>query len=369
MSQKSNRPELLQRIEALIDNLTAINDKSGQYLQRLADGRVIDTKGWEGWEWTHGIGLFGLFRYQQLTGSPRARQLIDDWFSARFAEGTPEKNINTACPFLTLALRYQQAPRSDWRAYLDCWGEAIYRQMPRTDEGCLQHVTYESAHQQQIWDDTLMMAVLPLAILGKMFDKPRWVEEAIYQFLQHLHYLSDRQSGLWYHGWHFAGRHHFAGALWARGNSWITLAIPELLEMLDLDEHDAVYRQLQNTLQIQVAALPAARVTTVCGQRCSTTPTAIWKPRRPPGLPPASSKRYASAIWKRIICRWPSAPARELSTIFHHRVNCCRCRSAPRWATTLITIVTSRSPPCPMARRWRCCAWWKPCIARCKSVT
>ena len=109
MSQKSNRPELLQRIEALIDNLTAINDKSGQYLQRLADGRVIDTKGWEGWEWTHGIGLFGLFRYQQLTGSPRARQLIDDWFSARFAEGTPEKNINTACPFLTLALRYQHA--------------------------------------------------------------------------------------------------------------------------------------------------------------------------------------------------------------------------------------------------------------------
>ena len=28
MSQKSNRPELLQRIEALIDNLTAINDKA-----------------------------------------------------------------------------------------------------------------------------------------------------------------------------------------------------------------------------------------------------------------------------------------------------------------------------------------------------
>ena len=176
MSQKSNRPELLQRIETLIDNLTAIHDNSGQYLQRLADGRVNDTKGWEGWEWTHGIGLFGLFRYQQLTGSPRARQLIDDWFSARFAEGTPEKNINTACPFLTLALRYQQEPRSDWRAYLDRWGEAIYRQMPRTDEGCLQHVTYESAHQQQIWDDTLMMAVLPLAILGKMFDKRRWVE-------------------------------------------------------------------------------------------------------------------------------------------------------------------------------------------------
>ena len=255
MSQKNNRPELQSLIEALIGNLTAITDDSGEYLQRLADGRVVDTKGWDGWEWTHGIALFGLFRYQQLTGSLRARELIDGWFSARFAEGTPEKNINTACPFLTLALCYQQTPRSDWRAYLESWGDAIYRQMPRTEEGCLQHVTYENPHHQQIWDDTLMMALLPLAMLGKMFDKPRWVEEAKFQFLQHLHYLSDRQSGLWFHGWHFDGRHHFAGALWARGNSWITLAIPELLEMLELDEHDAFYRQLQNTLQIQVSAL------------------------------------------------------------------------------------------------------------------
>lgn len=91
MSQKNNRPELQSLIEALIGNLTAITDDSGQYLQRLADGRVVDTKGWDGWEWTHGIALFGLFRYQQLTGSLRARELIDGWFSARFAEGTPEK--------------------------------------------------------------------------------------------------------------------------------------------------------------------------------------------------------------------------------------------------------------------------------------
>ncbi|STS99727.1 Rhamnogalacturonides degradation protein RhiN [Klebsiella michiganensis] len=72
-------------------------------------------------EWTHGIGLFGLYRYHELTGSSRARQIIDDWFSARFAEGTPEKNINTAIPFLTLANRYQQDARHEWRAYLEVW--------------------------------------------------------------------------------------------------------------------------------------------------------------------------------------------------------------------------------------------------------
>lgn len=110
--------------------------------------------------------MFGLYRYHELTGSSRARQIIDDWFSARFAEGTPEKNINTAIPFLTLASRYQQDARHEWRAYLEVWGDALYRQIPRTDEGCMQHVTYENAHYQQIWDDTLMMAVLPLARIG-----------------------------------------------------------------------------------------------------------------------------------------------------------------------------------------------------------
>ena len=77
MSQKISHPEIIRLIEKLIDSLTAIQDDNGQFLQRLPDGRVIDTKGWAGWEWTHGIGLFGLYRYHELTGSSRARQIID----------------------------------------------------------------------------------------------------------------------------------------------------------------------------------------------------------------------------------------------------------------------------------------------------
>ena len=44
--------------ETLIRNLVDIKDESGEFLLRLADGRIIDTKGWNDWEWTHGIGLY-----------------------------------------------------------------------------------------------------------------------------------------------------------------------------------------------------------------------------------------------------------------------------------------------------------------------
>ena len=47
------------KIAQLISNLVDITDETGEFLLRLDDGRVIDTKGWNDWEWTHGVGLFG----------------------------------------------------------------------------------------------------------------------------------------------------------------------------------------------------------------------------------------------------------------------------------------------------------------------
>lgn len=82
-------------IKLLINQLVNIKDETGEFLLRLDDGRVIDTKGWNGWEWTHGVGLYGLWKYHTLTGSVEPLNIIEDWFAARFAEGGTTKNINT----------------------------------------------------------------------------------------------------------------------------------------------------------------------------------------------------------------------------------------------------------------------------------
>ena len=127
--------------------------------------------------------------------------------------------------------------------------------MPRTRQGGLQHIVYNSVNDQQIWDDTLMMSVMPLAKIGLVLNRPDYVEEAKYQFLLHAQYLADTRSGLWFHGWTFDGRHNFAGALWARGNCWVTIAIPEFIEMLDLPPGDALRTFLTDALLAQVEAL------------------------------------------------------------------------------------------------------------------
>ena len=52
--------ELKRLIKKVTHNLVNIHDETGEFLLRLDDGRVIDTKGWAGWEWTHGVGLYGM---------------------------------------------------------------------------------------------------------------------------------------------------------------------------------------------------------------------------------------------------------------------------------------------------------------------
>lgn len=249
------RSELVTLIEKLTNNLVAITDESGEFLLRLDDGRVIDTKGWAGWEWTHGIGLYGMYHYYQQTGDAKSLAIIDDWFQQRLAEGTPTKNVNTVCPLLTLAYRYEETRNPALLPVLERWAEWVMYEMPRTEQGGLQHIVYNNENHQQLWDDTLMMSVLPLAKIGKLLNRPEYVEEASYQFLLHVQYLMDRETGLWFHGWNFDGRHNFAKARWARGNSWLTIVIPEFIELMAWPEQHATRRFLQQVLESQVAAL------------------------------------------------------------------------------------------------------------------
>ena len=244
------------RVQLLINELVNIKDTTGEFLLKLEDGRIIDTKGWNDWEWTHGIGLYGIWKYYELTDDARWLKIIEDWFQARFKEGHKGKNINTMAVFLTLAYVYEKTGNQTYLPWLDSWAEWAYHDLPRTKHGGFQHITYLEVNEQQLWDDTLMMTVLPLAKIGLLLNRPHYVAEAKRQFLLHIQYLFDAKSGLFFHGWTFKdGGHNFADARWGRGNSWVTIVIPEFIELLDLKGDDPLRAHLISTLVSQSEAL------------------------------------------------------------------------------------------------------------------
>ncbi|KXJ93800.1 Six-hairpin glycosidase-like protein [Microdochium bolleyi] len=248
------------KVKLLIDGMVNIKDKTGEFLMPLADGRIIDTKGWNDWEWTHGIGLNGIWAYYNITGDEQYLRIIEDWFRNRFEAGGTTKNINTMAVFLTLAYVYETTGNKTYLPWLDSWAEWAYHDLERTKYGGMQHVTYLSDHDQQLWDDTLMMTVMPLAKIGLILNRPHYVAEAKRQFLMHIKYLCDHRTGLFFHGWVFSTErggegHNFADARWARGNSWLTIALPDFLELIDFPRDDPVASHLLDTLKAQVEAL------------------------------------------------------------------------------------------------------------------
>lgn len=248
------RRKVIDYIDLLIKNLTEIKDNSGEFLWNF-NGVIVDDKSWEVWNWPQGVGLYGIYQYWRQTGDEKVLDIVTNWFEQHFIAGLPPKNVNTMAPILTLALLYEDTGDLRFIPYMEEWSEWVMHDMPRTRENGLQHMTYGPENKNQLWDDTLMMTVLPLAKIGMLLDRQEYIEEAKRQFLIHVKYLCDKKTGLWYHGWTFEGDHNFAEALWARGNCWVTIAIPEIIDILELPKGDFFREFLIEALHRQIETL------------------------------------------------------------------------------------------------------------------
>lgn len=92
------------------------------------------------------------------------------------------ENVNTMSPLLTAA-NMHSAGLANYAVHLDSWAEWVMYEMPRTEDRGLQHITYLEENREQLWDDTLMMSVLPLTKIGLVLGRNEYLEEAKRQFL------------------------------------------------------------------------------------------------------------------------------------------------------------------------------------------
>ncbi|MCM1025577.1 MAG: glycoside hydrolase family 88 protein [Roseburia sp.] len=205
------------------------------------------------WEWTQGVGLYGLWKLFLAKKEERFLDTLKKYYDRQIEIGFPALNVNTAAPYLTMSFLAEYTGEEKYMQPCIAAAEEIMSSFPRTQEGGFQHMTSDSRNDQELWDDTLYMTVLFLANMGRILGNKEMEQEAEYQFLLHDRYLSDRVTGLWYHGWTFKERNNFAGAFWGRGNCWITMAIPEFLSVSGCG--GAVRRLLVGSLRAQIESL------------------------------------------------------------------------------------------------------------------
>jgi unsaturated rhamnogalacturonyl hydrolase len=243
--------KLRQKLDLLVAGITGLRDDGGFHEPNL-DGTTGDYVSFDAWEWPQGVGLYGLVRLWRHTGDERLRAVIEDWYGRHIERGPPPLNINTTAPMLALSMLWKDTRDPRWQAVLEEWARRLMIEVPRI-HGAFQHDVSDRINDFELWDDTLFMAALFLASYGEASGRRELVDEAVTQFLVHAHYLADRETGLWFHGWTFDGNHNFAKARWARGNAWITVGILDLMDLAKIGGADRDF--LYGLLESQIRAL------------------------------------------------------------------------------------------------------------------
>lgn len=249
--------EIEEKLNLLAESFAKfLYEEDEKFLKNMESKNLAgdDIRRYAHWEWTQGVGLFGYWNLFAYTKQPKYLNLLTDYYNRQMEIGLPHMNVNTAAPLLALSYLAEYTKKQDYMELCIQKAEWILNCFPRTKEGGFQHITSDSENNGELWDDTLFMTVLFLANIGRITKKKEYIEEAEYQFLLHAKYLTDKKTGLWYHGWTFCGEHNFAGALWGRGNCWVTASIPLFLEM-DTNCPASIRRYLTGILERQAAAL------------------------------------------------------------------------------------------------------------------
>ena len=258
---------LLQKIDLVVHKLMNLGganydqDKVASKESTKA-GNIARDFGIEEWDWPQGVGLYGLQKLESYWRDDRSDEFLDNWYQNNIKIGLPSKNVNTTAPFLTLANMLDRLNRPEYEKMCLERAEWLMNGLPKTKENGFQHVTSAIGdrngvilNEGQLWADTLFMTVLFLNKMGHKYHRQDWIDESIHQFLIHIKYLYDKQTGFFYHGWSFERNDNFGGIFWCRGNSWFTFGVIDFLEMFDGDLDKGTEAFLIDTFKAQVDAL------------------------------------------------------------------------------------------------------------------
>lgn len=129
------------------------------------------------WDWSQGVALYGIWKYYRLTGERRYLEYLTQWFDTKLNRPIVH-NINTMAPLLTLCFLYEETGREEYRDYCESCAEWLLDGLPKTEMGGFQHVTIDSDNNQQLWADTVFMAVLFMGKIASITGDERTRENA-----------------------------------------------------------------------------------------------------------------------------------------------------------------------------------------------
>lgn len=186
------------------------------------------------WDWVPGVGVIALLEYYEATRDEQVLDYLQQWVKRNEAKAKGKAVINSIAPFAIFPALYRLTEDVHFKEEAVRVAEWLLHEAPRTREEAFEHtVTENVAFSEQVWADTIFMAVLFLARTASLVGSRAYAEKALKQVLIHLRLLQDPQTGVLFHGWNCASGDHMSGARWTRANAWIAAGVPMIAAEID----------------------------------------------------------------------------------------------------------------------------------------
>ncbi len=186
------------------------------------------------WDWVPGVGVISILSYYENT---RKTEVLDDlikWARQNIQKSEHSRVINSMAPFAIFPALYQHTQDPLFLEKAEQIGQWMLTDAPRTREGAFEHtVTENVSFPEQVWADTIFMAVLFLARLARLTGEASYAVEAVNQLELHLSLLEDKETGVLFHGWNCITQDHMSAARWTRANAWIAVGTPMIVQELE----------------------------------------------------------------------------------------------------------------------------------------
>ncbi len=249
----------LRRIILLMDSAEIKIDELRGALERLTASASYELLVKQP-HWGDAILCDGLIYAGTMLKKDDLIQAAEKWFAPKLAQGPRTKGwfwfwAAEALPALDLHLKTND-PR-----YLE-YARAVVSFMEdsaaRTSDGAF--VPHPPA--LEVWIDVCYFTAPAIAMLARISGDSAMLERAADQVILHRDHLIDSSSGLFWHVAYVDRKSH-SPCLWARGNSWFSIAAPQVIAEIEAAGglqplaakvemiHGALARQLNRVASLQ----------------------------------------------------------------------------------------------------------------------
>lgn len=190
----------------------------------------------EAFDWNPGVFLAGAAEAYKSSGDKRILDYLKGWCDRHIDESGALRTVNSCAPFIMVSELYLLTGDEKYRTVCEEAALWLSDKAPLTIDGGLEHtVTEGDDFSDQMWADTLFMAVLFIARWGRITGNKSYTDFAAKQLVIHHKFLRDEETGLYFHGWDGRLRNHMSAARWARANAWVILASYLIISELPSD--------------------------------------------------------------------------------------------------------------------------------------